>query len=83
MPSGLAISEAILAICFPDPAPTEVIRPVCSRTRDLSRAQNRSTSSAVAPASSTGSPKASSKESCSSTGTIKRTVSITRLLATP
>ena len=81
-PSGLANPEAIFAICLPDPAPTEVTRPVCSRTRNRNRAQNRSTVSASAPANSAGSPKASSKESCSSTGTIARTVCITRLLAT-
>ena len=83
MPSGLAISEAIFAICLPDPAPTEVTRPVSSRTRSRNCAQNCSTSAAVAPARWGGSPNASSKDSCSSTGTIARTVSITRWLATP
>ena len=83
MPSGLASSEAILAICLPDPAPTEATSPVCSCTRRRSRVQNCSTSSTPAPTSSAGSPKASSKDSCSSTGTMARTVSSTRRLATP
>ena len=70
MPSGLARSEAILATCLPVPAPTEATSPVSSRTLDFKVRQNASTSSADAPASSAGSPKASSNESCSRTGTI-------------
>ncbi|CFR98509.1 Uncharacterised protein [Mycobacterium tuberculosis] len=83
MPSGLARPEAILAICLPEPAPTEAIRPVSSRTRRRNRSQNVSTSSATAPASWGGSANASSKESCSTTGTRPRTVSNTRRLAIP
>ena len=83
MPSGLAKPDAILAICLPEPAPTEATRPVSSRTRCLNSVQNCSTSVADAPASSGGSPNASSKESCSTTGTMARTVSKTRRLATP
>ena len=82
MPSGLANPEAILAICLPEPAPTEAISPVSSRTRCRNCAQNSSTSVSVAPANSAGSPNASSKESCSTTGNIARTVSKTRRLAT-
>ena len=83
MPSGLARPEAILAICFPDPAPTEATSPVSWRTLARKPWQNASTRSADVPASSGGSPKASSKESCSRTGTTLRTVSSTRRLATP
>ena len=83
MPSGLASPEAILAICLPEPAPTDATRPVSSRTLARSRWQNSCTSSAVAPASSTGSPNASSNDNCSSTGTTLRTMSSTRRLATP
>ena len=82
-PSGLARSEAILAICLPEPAPTEATRPVRSRIRRRNSAQNVSTSAAEAPASSAGSPNASSKDNCSSTGTSSRTVPRTRRLATP
>ena len=42
-PSGLASPEAILAICFPEPAPTEATSPVCSRTRRRRCAQNSCT----------------------------------------
>ncbi len=83
MPSGLARPDAILATCLPEPAPTEAIRPVSSRTRRRKASQNTSTSSADAPASWGGSPKPSSKDSCSTTGTTLRTVSKTRRLATP
>ena len=82
MPSGLARPDAILAICLPEPAPTEAISPVSSRTRRRNCAQNSSTSVSDALISSGGSPKASSKESCSTTGTTVRTVSNTRRLAT-
>ncbi|CNH58083.1 Uncharacterised protein [Mycobacterium tuberculosis] len=83
MPSGLASPEAILAICLPEPAPTEAIRPVSSRTLRRRSSQNASTSRADAPASCDGSPKPSSKDSCSITGTTARMVSKTRRLATP
>ena len=82
-PSGLARPEAILAICFPDPAPTEATSPVSWRTLARRSWQKTSTCSGDAPASSGGSPKASSKDSCSRTGTTLRTVSSTRRLATP
>ncbi len=82
-PSGLARPEAILAICLPEPAPTEAIKPVSSRTRRRNPSQNASTSWADAPASWIGSPKASSKDSCSRIGSTPRTVSNTRRLATP
>ena len=43
-PSGLASPEAILAICFPDPAPTEATSPVSWRTLARSAWQKASTS---------------------------------------
>ena len=49
MPSGLARPEAILAICLPDPAPTEATSPVSARTLARSCSQNRSTSAAHGP----------------------------------
>ncbi|SKT49612.1 Uncharacterised protein [Mycobacteroides abscessus subsp. abscessus] len=33
-PSGLANPEAILAICLPEPAPTDAVRPVSPSTRE-------------------------------------------------
>ena len=54
MPSGLASPEAILAICLPDPAPTEATSPVSSRTLARRSWQNASTRLPIAPASSGG-----------------------------
>ncbi|BCI88830.1 hypothetical protein NIIDMKKI_40360 [Mycobacterium kansasii] len=68
---------------MPEPAPTEATRPVSSRTRRRKASQNVATSSAVAAPRWGGSPKASSKDSCSTTGTRLRTVSNTRRLAIP
>ena len=43
-PSGFASSDAILASCLPEPAPTDAGRPVAVRTSARSAAANRSTS---------------------------------------
>ena len=40
MPSGLASPDAILAICLPDPAPTDATSPVTSRILARSASQN-------------------------------------------
>jgi hypothetical protein len=72
-PSGLASSEAILAICLPEPAPTETASPVRSRTSARMRWASAATSSGPAPASTAGSANVSSKPICSSTGACSRT----------
>jgi hypothetical protein len=67
-PSGFASSDAILASCLPEPAPTDAGRPVTARTSARNAAANRSTSATWAPASCGGSRKASSSETGSTTG---------------
>ena len=73
--------EAILAICFPLPNPTDAVSPVSASMRVRMFSANAVTSATDAPTNSAGSPKASSKESISMTGITSRTMENVRSLA--
>ncbi|SKY35646.1 Uncharacterised protein [Mycobacteroides abscessus subsp. abscessus] len=81
-PSGLAIPEAIFAICLPLPTPTEAANPTPSKMRARISCAKASASAAVAPTRSTGSPNASSNDNISMTGTASRTMPKILLLTT-
>ena len=76
-PSGFASSEAILASCLPEPAPTDAASPLRLRTAARSAVPNASTCAGGAPASSGGSRNASSSDTGSTTGAASASTPIT------
>ena len=76
-PSGFASSDAILASCLPEPAPTDAGSPVRVRTAARRAVANSSTSVTDAPASAGGSRNASSSDTGSTTGAASASTAIT------